>query len=581
MDRVSYPLVFACEQGQYFVFASRPHVRLGEGCTSDDWEAQVSVGFGSDGRMGYARFSFPACEEPFTYASSTQSAPTIRRVRIPAGGSVAGEFFVIRFAGVRHDYQKALEFYYNTVGNNYPAADEDDPLALMRDAMHGLVNHHYHELKNYFIYSRCYDRVSEQIANHRGVMLDWHQMNTGFVSGFPVCWGLNLAAWHLQDPEARAVSRRVADRICSEGVSPSGLFWADFRPGVIEGPNGRFQNPLTPDGKDTWGTGWWSEPNCVHARTIADANYSLANLIASETRHDPHSPSLPLWTKALRGNIEAILAMQLPNGSYGAVYNAVDRRVHREAGCGGLLWIPALLKSCEVFAADQALVGRIEASVRRAADAYAAAVADEYIWGAPEDNDSPTSEDGLNAVLAYGDLYRRFKEPCWLDLMRLAADWTLSFRKSFNGVFHPKTLMGAYGLRSKGGDYASAANNHLHIFEVLITSHLFDLSRWTGNDYYRRRAEDHWRYTQQLLCRVDGQFNGFRGGLAEQFYWCNWSCFGQDTRALEPNGFQGNWDPGRHHRQKGNMAGYSTLWCINMILLGADMIVRERQAAAV
>ena len=369
----------------------------------------------------------------------------------------------------------------------------------------------------------------------------------------------------------------MADRICAEGVSPSGLFWADFRPGAIEERNGRFPNALAPDGRDQWSTGWWREPDCVHARTIADACYALANLIASETLHDPQSASLPLWQRALRGNLEAILALQLPNGSYGAVYNAVTRTMHREAGCGGLLWIPALLKSAAIFADDTALVARLEASVRRAAEAYAAAVEDEYIWGAPEDNDSPTSEDGLNAVLAYGDLYRRFHEPRHIELMRLAADWTLSFRKSFNGRFHPKTLMGAYDLRSKGGDYASMSNNHLHIFEVMITTHLFDLSRWTGDDYYRRRAEDHWRFTQQMLCRVDGQFNGFRGALAEQFYWCNWSCFGQDTRALEPNGFKGSWDPGPHHRQKGNMASYSTVWCINIILLGADMLLRERR----
>ena len=576
-DRVSHPLVYLFENGACFAFASRPHVTCSEGCASDDWEPQIGIGFGGDGQGGYTRFSYPACEEPFTYAESTQSAPTIRRVRIPAGGTVRGELFLIAFPGVRHDYIKVLEFYYGAVSRDYPRAEVDDPRGILRDGIHGIVNWHYHEAKNYFVYSRCYDRVAEQIANHKGTTLEWHQMNTGFVSGVPTCWALNVAARRLGDARAREVSRNVADRICREGLSPSGLFWADFKPGVIEERNGRFKNALSPDGKDSWGSGWWKEADCVHARTIADANYGLANLILSEAAQDPGSASLPLWRDALRKNLEAILELQLPSGSYGAVYNALTRQVRREAGCGGLLWIPALLKSCEIFAADQALVQRLEASVRRAAEAYAKAVEDEYIWGAPEDNDSPTSEDGLNAVLAYAALYRRFREPRYLELLRLAADWMLTFRKAYNIRFHPRTLVGAYGLRSKGGDYASSSNNHLHIFEVMVTTELFELSRWTGNPYYRERALDHWAFAQQLLCRVDGQFNGFRGGCAEQFYWCNWSSFGQDTRALEENGFKGNWDPGPQHRQKGNLAGFSALWCIHVVLLAADMILKESE----
>jgi hypothetical protein len=377
-DRVSHALVYAFEEGQCFALASPPHVELSDGCLSDDWEPQVAVGFGCNGRGGYARITFPACEEPFTYAESTQSAATIRRVLIPPGGTVSGELFLIRFAGCRHDYQRVIEFYYRTVGAGYPTAGADDPLALMRDAVHGIVNWHYHEAKNYFVYSRVFDRVAEQIANARGITLEWHQMNTGFVSGLPVCWGLAVAARRLHDPRALDVARRVADRICREGLSPSGLFWADFKPGWVEERNGRFRNPLSAAGEDTWGSGWWKEAGCVHARTIADANYALANL-----------------------------------------------------------------------------------------------------------------------------------------------------------------------------------------------------SRWTGNDYYRQRADDHWRYAQQLLVRVDGQYNGFRGALAEQFYWSNWSSFGQDTRALEPGGFKGHWDPGPHHRQKGNLAAFSALWCINIVLLGAEMQMRE------
>ena len=577
-DRTSHPLVYAFQDGQCFAFAPGPHVEMDDVCRSDDWEPQVGIGFACDGSGTQARLTVPACEEPFTYADSTQSAPTIRRVRIPPGGAVCGELWLFRFAGARHDYQRVLEHYYRAVGGAHPAAEEQDPLGLMRDAVHGLVDWHYHEARNYFVYSRCFDRVSEQIANHKKVTLEWHQMLTGFVGGFPICWGLHAAGRRLGDARALSVARRVADRICTEGISPCGLFWADFRPGVIEERNGTFPNALAPEGRDLWSSGWQKDPQWLHTRTIADAAYSLAQLILSEREYDRAAASLPLWESALKSNVQAILSMQLPGGSYGEVYHAVERRVVKPDGCGGLLWIPALLKAAEVLAADHALCRRIRDSVRRAADAYAPAVEEEYIWGAPEDNDSPTSEDGLNAVMAYGDLYRTFHEPRHLELLRLAADWMLSFRKSYNTRFEPRTLIGAYGMRSKGGDYASVSNNHLHVFEVMVTPHLFDLARWTGNDYYRQRALDHWRFAAQMLCRVDGQFNGFRGAMGEQFYWCNWSSFGQDTTALEPDGFKGNWDPGPQHRQKGNMAGYSTLWCVNIILLGAEFVLREGEA---
>ncbi|NQU39716.1 MAG: hypothetical protein HQ523_07170 [Lentisphaerae bacterium] len=131
---------------------------------------------------------------------------------------------------------------------------------------------------------------------------------------------------------------------------------------------------------------------------------------------------------------------------------------------------------------------------------------------------------------------------------------------------HPRSLVGVYGMRSKGGDFASVSNNHPHIFEVMVTRELFDLTRWTGNDYYRRRAIEHWRFVCQMLCRVDRQFNGFRGGMAEQFYWSNWANIGQDTTLIEEEGFSGHWNAGPHYHPKGMCAalapsGASTSSC--------------------
>jgi rhamnogalacturonyl hydrolase YesR len=451
-----------------------------------------------------------------------------------------------------------MEHYHATVGRDHPAAVAPEIGPLVTDAAHGVLAH-YHRSGNYFIYSRPYDPVIEQIANARGITSEWHQMLTGFVGGFPVCLALLHAETLTAVPEAQSVAVRVADRICAEGISPSGFFWADFVPRKVESANGSFPNPLFTPGRNTWGSGWLSGTTRVHSRTISDACACLARMIPLREQAGEDASQ---WRQALESNVRAVLDLQLPNGSYGQYYDAVERTVVKEDGCGGLPWIPALLHACRLRLGGRHLCERMETSLRRAAVAYAPYIEAESIWGAPEDNDSPTSEDGMNAVIAYADLYETTQDERHLHLACIAADWMLTFRKTYNELLPPQSLMGCYGMRSKGGDYASASNNHLHVFEVLCTRQLCNLTRWTGNAYYRERAKDHWGFVCQHLSRCDGMFNGFRGAAAEQFYWSDY-------------GSWGHWLPPTYHRQKGNMAPFTAIWCIAVILLAAPDAQRE------
>lgn len=555
-DRTAAPLVFAHDDGRCLALASAPHYDHDGGVVSEDPEPQVSVGFGHDGNWGYARVTLPACEEPFAHNCQPTRAPVVRRLSLDPGAAVTGRVFVYERAGERHSYQLVLEDYYARIATEHVSAALPEVAPLVGDAILGIVDGHYHREQNYFIYSRPYDPVIEQIGNARGVSMEWHEMLTGFVNGFPVCNGLLKGASLIGDDLTRGVARRVADRICSEGVSPSGLFWAGLVPGQVVTRNGTFANPLSRTGEDAWGSGWLPDATTVHSRTISDACYNLAEMIDTEAGTDEHSASLPLWRTALANNLRTALDLQLDNGCYGQWYDAVERRIVASEGCGGLLWIPAMLNACRQGIGGSAMVARMRVSVVAAGDGYAEYVEAENIWGAPEDNDSPTSEDGQNAVIAYVDLYEATHEERFLRLARRAADWMLSFRKTYNQIMPPQSLMGAYGMRSKGGDYASASNNHLHVFEVLCTRHLCKLSEWTGNAYYRRRARDHWAFVCQYLSRTDGMYNGFRGAAAEQFYWCDY-------------GSWSGWEPPAYHRQKGNMAPFTAIWCIAVILLAA------------
>jgi hypothetical protein len=58
-------------------------------------------------------------------------------------------------------------------------------------------------------------------------------------------------------------------------------------------------------------------------------------------------------------------------------------------------------------------------------------------------------------------------------------------------------------------------------------------------------------------------FNGFRGAMAEQFYWTNWGSWG------------GRYHTPSYHRQKGNMAPFTAIWCISVLLQAAPDVARE------
>ena len=176
----------------------------------------------------------------------------------------------------------------------------------------------------------------------------------------------------------------------------------------------------------------------------------------------------------------------------------------------------------------------------------------------PEDNESPTSEDGMNAVIAYCDLYELTEHSEFIALSMIAADWMLTFRKTCNIKVPESSIIGRYRIKSMGGVFASASNKHLHVFEVICSRHLRKLFVWTGNVYYAVRANDHWRFVCQHLRRENGMFSGFRGAMAEQFYWTNWGSF--DSSCRKPD----------FYVQKGSATLFTAIWCVAAVALAAE-----------
>lgn len=186
----------------------------------------------------------------------------------------------------------------------------------------------------------------------------------------------------------------------------------------------------------------------------------------------------------------------------------------------------------------------------RAGDHYARFVEQEALHGAPEDVDlAPTSEDGYVAVMAYAALHRVTGEQRWLELARHAAEWTFTFRYSYDVAFEARTTLGVHGFRSTGADQARSSNQHLHAYGLICTEELLELSEVTGDDWYRRRALESFACFRQLLPLADGDLNAYRGMIPERYY---------QTDCFQP---------------KGMVLGLSHAWSAGALLLACEQAI--------
>jgi hypothetical protein len=250
------------------------------------------------------------------------------------------------------------------------------------------------------------------------------------------------------------------------------------------------------------------------------------------------------WRDAVLSNLRYVAGIQREDGSFGTYYHCETGEVMEWDGAGGILWIAALLEGAALFG-DEGFA----AAATRAGAYYASFVREEFIYGAPEDvHLAPTSEDGYNATIAYVALYEaarrwgtagavaaqvgdhasrsgaladRWDE--WLDLARRAADWTMTFRWTYNLDFPERTFLRRYDFRSRGADLASPSNQHLHNYGLVAFPEMLRLAEYTGDGYYLDRTRDNLACFLQFIAREDGDFNAYKGMVTERWY--NTNCF--------------------------------------------------------
>jgi hypothetical protein len=319
-------------------------------------------------------------------------------------------------------------------------------------------------------------------------------MHVSWVSGVPYAYALLLHGRRVGNADYVAAAEAVLDHVAAN-LTPGGTFWSQW----------------TAERGWTWG--WHPDHSRLHARTLADA--TLFMLRAGGR-----------WDAAARSNVAVAVRSQRDDGALPAAHHVDTGDAVSWDGTAGMAWIPALVEAGELEAA-------------RRAGAYFSQF--ETWQGAPEDVDlAPSSEDGYAAVMAFVALED------WETAQR-AADWMLTFRYSYDVAFSPRTLLGAYGFRSRGADQASPANQHLHAFGLVCLPELTRLAAATGDDYYRERALEQLDCFRQFIAREDGDFGAWRGMAAERYYQTD--CF----------------------QAKGMLGTFSHAWSVGVLLYACEV----------
>jgi hypothetical protein len=504
-DRCATPAVFAWDEAG------------GAALVTTEWSplGQAGVGFAvsdePDGSHPVLRLHFPYREEPVTYDGTQVPRPA----DVPTYEWQPGErrslwFTVYELGPDRHAYTEVLRDVHERTA---PIDADTVPWVPVEQAAElaawGLYRWHYRAADAVLLETAAFDRDA---LGERG---DRQAMHVSWISGVPYAYALLRHGRRVGSASYVDAATAVLDNIAGH-LTPGGTFWGQWT------------------AESGWNAGWTPNRRRVHARTLGEATLFLVRALARENR--------PGWLAAVRSNLDVACAGQAADGSLGSGYDTETGEVVDRNGTSGLAWVPALVEAAALLGEPRYL-----RAARRAGEYYAAAVEDEFLYGAPEDVDlAPTSEDGYLAIMAYVALFEAGGDGRWLALARRAADWTLTFRYTYDVDFPEHTLLRDYGFRTRGADQASPANQHLHSYGLICAAELARLGKHLGDDYYLASAEENLACFRQLVARADGDFNAYRGMVSERYF---------QTACYQP---------------KGMLLTLSHAWCVGVLLLACE-----------
>jgi hypothetical protein len=542
--RAAQPLVGMYDGVAWWILQVEP----GEG------ELCASVGFEFENGCPTLVASLPARERPYRPVGHDYTMPVIGISTENHARRISWSVRAIRWEG---SCNSILEFLQSSYHAQKAAPSEVAAVACAQATRNALMKWHYHPQAHYFRYTVAFDRVGQQIAEAMGGSLDRHEMGLGWVSGWVVFEALLDWAARHDDSEAVQAVEDVWGNLTRSGLlSPSGYWWTRFAPS--RGRNPSLFDSKAPNGMDG---NWMPDPNHLHLRTLGDAVWRATRSLRKHGATLPFAGELLEQVSGQAGQVADLARRGWP------LPLSVDARTGEPAGLqgtAGMIWISVW--------AELAALGKWPDLnlIIQGLDHHRADVESGQLFGAPEDvGECVTSEDIYIAVNAYLDGYRVTRRPEDLATAVRAAQWLYIWRKSFDHRLDPRTLLGVYQLKSRGGDLASFKNNHLHLYGLDVEESLLELAELTGDERWRQLADDHWRFAAQLTPLIDGQFNGYEGMVTEQFYFIDWSALGNSVHLFEQDSRRSNYDVGPHYRNHGNLAGFSHAWCTAFVLRSA------------
>ncbi|MBM7551541.1 hypothetical protein [Thalassobacillus pellis] len=439
--------------------------------------------------------NYPYREEPITFHSPVDPHPAdCLNHTWKNGEQVTVSYKIYTGSPDLHSYDPFVRELYREHQSDYPLNPWVDLEKAAELTAHGLHEWHYDEEHHILKETAAFDREFNGNVGGQG---DRPHMHVGWVSGAQYAYALMTYGRNKQIPSYTEASVNVMDKI-AEGLSPIGIFWAEWKVGK------------------GWGTGWNPNNKWLQARTVSEATLFMTRALTFERTHNQSHPD---WEKAARANLDFAVKCQRGDGNFGSYYHSETGEVEEWDGAGGVLWIAALLEGARYFENESYLQAGVKAGAY-----YEKFLREEFIYGAPEDvHLTPTSEDAYNAVVAYVLLYENDKDVKWLELARHAADWMMTFRWTYNLAFPEFTMLNQLDFRSRGADQASPSNQHLHNYGLFCVPEMLRLWKYTEDDYYLDRTRDNLACFLQCIAREDGDFNAYKGMVTERYY--NTNCF--------------------------------------------------------
>jgi hypothetical protein len=476
-DRAATPLVCAWTYGCFAWLATESN--FGRGPEAPSGVGTSGLRLSCEDGQPVLGGDFPYQEAPvkYSFCHDDKNEPEEVFLFLPAGTVLQAQVQVGIAPSRMDEYARVIRGWYLANQDANPVASAV-PSDFCEHAAHtGLLRWHYDGRNGAIYETTSFDFQPGKKRTERDPAI----MHLGWMSGAMPAYTLLRAGRESNHAESVTAATAVFNRLTSQ-LAPAGTLF----PAWTE--------------EAGWACSFGPDEGTAHSRTVADAVHYLLKALALELEYNA---SHAAWFDAAVSSLSYAMGAQREDGALPAYYDLSTGSATSYEGCAGMAWIAPMANAAALLHQPHYRDVAI-----RAGDYYATFLESNFLYGSIEDQPLvPTCDDAVIALIGYLALYETDRELRWLNLARKAADLALSWRFTYNVEFSPHSLLGAYGVRTRGGDIGSVASPLTSIVGQLAYAELARLSVYLGDHYYSQRADDGRAFATQLVAVEDGHYN--------------------------------------------------------------------------